>query len=321
MSERSPGPAASLEDLHRQLFELTLAYLRADNSREARRIYPRAMESARRAGDLSLQLHLLRLCRFFLEPGSARSHLEHAVDLARDKGLDLEQAFCLNNLATVCTELRLFEVAAGHLRACLEILGAHDPVFAAVPLNNLGFLAFLQEDFEGAESLFDEALGQGPANPIEFKIGSNLAAVNAICGEAVEAVLALKLLREEVICPPSILPAILFNRARALLEADRAEEALREAVVLPPWLGNDEPLARAALSSLRLQIYEKAGLPPAEMGLRQRAKLLEGSAPPQAWLYRTLWARGDIQFLEEGLALAAKSSTGFIASPYTLNLK
>lgn len=295
-------PAVDLSLAGRIHLELTFAYRRTGDEVGARKTYPRAMDLARRARDLPLQLHLLRLCRLFLEPDTARRHLEHAVEMAREDGLELEEALCLNNLGTVCAELGLLTEASDHFRACLEILELHGRWGIAVPLSNLAFLAVARGDLERAEALLGQASEAAWEPGISLSVRTNGAAVRAMLGEVEEAVRELRQLAAEAdrAGDPSIRPAILFNLARALLEAGRPEEALQEATVPPPWLANDEDLALACLARLRLQAQQRLakqgqrGAP--EPGLHRQARVLERTTKVQAWIYRSLWARGDVQF-------------------------
>lgn len=297
-------PVADLERMGRLHLELTFAYREAGNEVGARKAYPRALDYARKAKNLPLQIHLLRMARMFLEPDTARRHIQYAVELARETGLDLEEAMCLNNMGVVAAELTENEAAAAHWHACLGILTSRALPVASVPLNNLGFLSLAQGELDDAGTLLGNALRLATEPSLASMVRANLAVVVARRGLAADAVLELRALRRGAPCRQIVRASVAFNLARALLEVDLGEEALEAAVEPPPWQANDEELARAALANLRLQIYRRLGQAPRppDRDLRQRAKLLEVTTKPQVWLYRNPWARGDIQFFSEPTA-------------------
>ncbi|HYG64876.1 MAG TPA: AAA family ATPase [Thermoanaerobaculia bacterium] len=277
--------------------QLELARVHGEmNPREARRRFSKARELARKAKDVPLQIFLARRSRLFLAPGVARLCLEQGLKQASESCLELEEALCHNNLAVVFSELALLGVAEFHARACVEILEAYGPWGLAVPLSNLALVAIARGDWDRGEALLERALAIAGDAGTNVMVRCNQAMVRATLGAPDLAVRDLRRLVPEA-GQDVVLRAILFNLARALLEAGQVAEALAAATV-PPWLPGDEDLARAALASLRLQAFRQSGAKGRpEKGLLRQDRLLALSAKPQAWMYRSLWAPGYLLFL------------------------
>lgn len=290
-------PAAQPGLAARILLETAVACQAGGDLLGARKAQGRAMDAARRAGDLALQLHLLRLCRRYLEADTALRHLENAVALARQQGRELDEALCLNNLGTVCAELGRLAEARDHWTSGLEILSASGPWGTALPLANLAFLAFAHGDVEAAGELLEQARAVAWEPAVALPVRCQQAVVRAVQGEPEEAVRELRALAAEAerLGERESRARILFNLARALLEAGRPEEALPAALLPPPWLGSDRDLAESSLARLRLEASARLHLRP-EAGLQRQARVLERNTKIQAWLYRLPWARGDVQF-------------------------
>jgi hypothetical protein len=270
------------------------------NTREARRSFSKARDLAAKAKDVPLQIFLVRQSRLFLEPGLARLWLEQGLKQASESGLDLEEALCHNNLAVVFSELGLLGVAEFHAYACVEILETYSPWGTAVPLNNLALLAAARGEGERAAGLLKQAGERAGGAGTALMVRCNQAMVSALLGSPGEAVHDLRRLAAEagLSRPAAARQAILFNLARALLEAGQAAEALAAATVPPPCLPGDEDLAQAALAGLQLEVFRRCGgggRP--EKGLLRQSRLLVLSAKPQAWMYRSLWAPGALLFL------------------------
>ncbi|HYG62379.1 MAG TPA: ATP-binding protein [Thermoanaerobaculia bacterium] len=293
------GASADPAQAARIQLELALVQRGEMDERTASRIFSKLQDLATKAKDVPLQLQLARRSRLFLEPGLARVNLEQALKQAGEAGLELEEALCHNNLAVAFYELGLLGVAEYHARACLEVLEPYGPWGTAVPLNNLGLVAAARGEWDRAGELLDRAGDAAGEVETDLWVRCNQAMVRATQGAPGVAADHLRHLAVEAgrSAPLPVRQAILFNLARALLESGEAAEALAAATVPPPWLPGDEDLARDALASLRLKAVRQSRAGRPEKGLLRQSRLLDLSTKPQAWIYRTLWARGDLLFL------------------------
>lgn len=280
--------------------DLVLAYDGVGRYPASQAAYRRALALARETEDYPLQASLYRIACIFFQPAKACEQIARGLELAGRKGLELERAFCLNNLGTaLLRQERLIEARRSwqESRTLLAALGGYG---AGVPGNNLALADLLAGDLEAAGRGFDRALEETVDSSDRLFIEANRAVVDALSGGWERAVAALQQAVElaDLSRDAFYSDCLRHNLARALLEQGQPAEALAVAKICSHRSTSDEELIAARRARLVAESLERLGRrPPPE--LLAEAAVLERTRKPQAWLYRQPWAFCDIEFWGE----------------------
>ncbi len=142
---------------------LSQVYGQLGESREAARIAAQCVQMAERIGDASLLAEALTRYGTTVEteaPKRARDCYERALDLARRGGDVRAQVRCYNNLGMVLQVENEIEAARESLATAIRLARVAGMVdlWAAAALN-LGLITSKLGDYDGAQNLFSDALG------------------------------------------------------------------------------------------------------------------------------------------------------------------
>lgn len=280
--------------------DLVFAYDGVGQYPASQAAYRRALAIALEARDYPLQANLYRIACIFFQPDKAVRYIAEGLELAEREGLELERAFCLNNLGTArlrqgrLVEARRFWQAS---RARLCRLGGYG---AGVPGNNLALADLLAGDLETAARGFDRAREETVDSTDRLFVDANRAVVEALAGGGDRAVAALRQAVElaDLSGDAFYSDCLRHNLARALLEAGQPAEALGVARTCSHRSTSDDELIAARRARLVAESLERLGREPPP-GLLAEAAVLARTRKPQAWLYRQPWAFCDIEFWGE----------------------
>jgi tetratricopeptide (TPR) repeat protein len=277
--------ALTPEEVSRRIARLRACYRQGDPGGVGLS-FAEAVEAAVAAGDRRAEVYLCRCAGMVFAPAIALGWLSRARLLAKSYGLREEQAPALANLGVVHLEIGDFKMAHDRLT---ESLASLQGAARAVTLSNLA-LVVARSDRPRAQRLLASAVAcaarcHGPA------ILSNQLALEAEEAPLRPPDFAPLFLAAAEECAGPLFDVVLFNHVRALLEAGQPERALKETEARDAKEKDfrDGSLGLGRWARLRLEILQALGLP-ACAGLAAQANVLERSAEPQVWLYRTPWA-------------------------------
>lgn len=293
-SEREP------QRVGRLWADLAFAYDGAGRYPASQAAYRQALTLARQARDLPLEASLYRIACIFFQPGKAVSYIAEGLELAKREGLELEWAFCLNNLGTALLHQGRLVEARRFWQASRARLSGLDGYGAGVPGNNLALADLLSGDLEAAARGFDRAREETVDSADRLFVEANRAVVDALAGGGERVVATLRRLVERADLSGDAFygDCLRHNLARALLEGGQPAEALDVARICSHRSTSDDELIAARRARLVAETLERLGREPPP-ALRAEAAVLERTRKPQAWLYRQPWAFCDIEFWGE----------------------
>jgi tetratricopeptide (TPR) repeat protein len=283
------------------LTDLTYAYDAVGDVASSQASFRSAIVEARKSGQRSLLVRLMRLTCIFWQPEKVVEATQQALRLARQSHLKYESALCENNLGSAYFALGDMADAYRHFEAAYRMLKNLGGYQCDVPLNNIGVWHLSQGQRPKAETLLRGAMAASHDGHNRLFIGSNLSVLEAVGGDLRSAQERLAGLAKEAALTGDLfyINCINHNWGNSLLALGRADEAIRVVSSSPLHHSkSDGLLVRGKRAKLLIRAYAAKGVaPPA--GLLEEAEVLDKSTKHQVWLYRLPWYLCDIEFWED----------------------